>query len=345
MGRLKHSNIQRQSGAVMIAALMIFVLVVSLSVGMGAHHQRSLMRAESRFHGNQAREYLFGAEQMGMFALDQDYKSDQENGAMVDSLDEFWAQPQTFPLDEGVMEGEIIDAQSRLDVNRLGVLADAEDEAGPTSPKRFTADQRRFIRLLQLLNEEQPMDVSAAIEILEAIVDWIDADDQEFGFGGAESLYYQRQDPPVTPANRLLTSVTELRWVKGMTPELFAALQPYITALPAGAGLNINTVDRTLLRTINVSTTLAPLPAVDGEALELERGAVGYGDVAEFLAGSVPSSLASQGDLSSEGLVVASDFFFLTAKVQVGRQRRSMLSILQRQNGVAKVIRHNDFVL
>ena len=338
-------SLKQQSGAVMIAALIIFVLVVSLSVGIGAHHQRSLLRAESRFHGNQAREYLFGAEQMAMFALDQDHKSDQENGTAVDSLDEFWAQPQTFPLDEGVMEGEITDAQSRLDINRLAVTNQSADGQGPTSPERFTADQRRFIRLLQLLNEEQPMDVSAAVEILEAIIDWIDADDEEFGFGGAESLYYQRQDPPVAPANRPLTSITELRWVKGMTPELFNALRPYITALPAASGLNINTVDRTLLRTINVSTSLAPLPIIDGEALELERGAVGYGDVAEFLSGSVPSSLASQGDVAAEGLTVASDFFLLNAKVQVGRQRRTMLSLLKRENGKAKVIRHNDFDL
>lgn len=338
-------NRQQQTGAVMISALIIFVLVVSLAVGVGAHHQRSLMRAESRFHGNQAREYLFGAEQMGLFALDMDHKDDEENGQMVDSLDEFWAQGQTFPLDEGIMEGQLIDLQSLLDVNRLAVLAQTGQDSGATNPERFTADQRRFIRLLQLLNEEEPMDISTAVEILEAVVDWIDADDEEFGFGGAESLYYQRQDPPVAPANRPLKSVTELRWVKGLTPELFQALAPHITALPAGTGLNVNTASRTILRTINVSNNLEPVSELNGEELELERGAVGYGDVAEFLAGTVPSSLAVLGDIAADGLTVSSDFYLLNSKVEIGRQRRSMVSLLQRENGKAKVLRHNDFVL
>ena len=336
---------KRQSGAVMIGALVIFVLVVTLAVGVGAHHQRSLLRAESRFHGNQAREYLYGAEQIGIFALDQDYQDDQDDNQFVDSLDEFWAQAQTFPLGEGVMEGELSDLQSRFDVNRLAVVAQSADGAGPTSPERFTADQRRFIRLLQLLNEEQPMDISTAVEILEAVVDWIDADDEEFGFGGAESLYYQRQDPPASPANRPLTSVTELRWVKGMTSELFEALAPHITALPGAEGLNINTASRTLLRTFNVSTDLTPLSPLDGEAIELERGAVGYTDVAEFLAGSVPSSLATQGDLVSEGMTVNSAYFQLNARVEVGRQRRTMVSMLKRDSGKASVFRRNDFVL
>jgi len=336
---------KRQSGAVMIAALIIFVLVVALAVGIGASHQRSLMRFESRMHGDLAREYLLGGEQFGLYALDKDYKDDQENNEFVDSLDEIWAQGLSTPLDEGMMEGELVDAQGKLDVNRLATLAQNVEGAGPTSPERFTADQRRFIRLLQLLDEENPIDLNTAVEILEAVVDWIDADDNEFGFGGAESLFYQRQDPPLTPANRPLTSITELRWVKGITPQLYERLAPYITALPSAKGLNVNTANRLLLRTINVSNSLSPLTAVDGEALEVERGAVGYGDLSEFLAGSVPSSLSSQGDVVTEGLTVASDFYILDIKVQVGRQRRNMLSLLQRESGKAKVLRHNDFVL
>lgn len=334
----------RQKGAVMIAALIITVLVVSLSVGLAVAHQRTQLSAESRFHGNQAREYLLGAEQLAAYVLEQDYQSDEEDNEFIDSTDEPWAQGITFPLDEGFMQGQLVDAQARFDLNRLATQVTQQNLAS-NDPARFTEDQRRFIRLLQALDDENPMTESDAIATLEAIVDWIDADDNTFGFGGAESLFYQRFDPPVKIANRPLTSTTELLLIKGMTRELYLALTPYVTALPSGTGLNLNTAESKVLRTINISTTLAPLPEIDADDIIVERGATGYTDVASFLSGAVPTALAAAGTLDTDGLVVASDYFISTATVQVSRQRRTMLSLMHRNSGVVKPLRHSDFVL
>jgi DNA uptake protein ComE-like DNA-binding protein len=55
--------------------------------------------------------------------------------------------------------------------------------------------------------------------IADAILDWIDADDQPREFG-AEAEAYMSQNPPYAPANAPLQTIEELLLVQGVTPEL-----------------------------------------------------------------------------------------------------------------------------
>ncbi len=55
--------------------------------------------------------------------------------------------------------------------------------------------------------------------IADAIMDWIDEDDEPREYG-AEFDYYQTLQPPYTPKNGPLETVEELLLVRGMTPEL-----------------------------------------------------------------------------------------------------------------------------
>jgi type II secretion system (T2SS) protein K len=58
-------------------------------------------------------------------------------------------------------------------------------------------------------------------EITNAILDWIDPDDEVRKPGGAEAKYYESLDPPRTPKNGPLDSPEELLLVKGVDPDLF----------------------------------------------------------------------------------------------------------------------------
>jgi general secretion pathway protein K len=60
--------------------------------------------------------------------------------------------------------------------------------------------------------EEDPTD---------AIIDWIDPDDQEYGGSGAEQSYYDSLDRPYKCKNAPFDSIEELLLVRGVTPELF----------------------------------------------------------------------------------------------------------------------------
>ena len=60
-------------------------------------------------------------------------------------------------------------------------------------------------------------------EIADAILDWIDTDDDEREFG-AEADYYQQLTPPYTAKNGPLDTIEELLLVRGVTPQLLYGL-------------------------------------------------------------------------------------------------------------------------
>ena len=76
----------------------------------------------------------------------------------------------------------------------------------------------------------------------QVILDWIDADTNDIRFpDGAEDQSYQQKDPPYLAANTLLSSVSELLLMEGMSYEDYEKLRPFVTVLPQPTKININT--------------------------------------------------------------------------------------------------------
>jgi len=359
---------------VLILAMLIVVLVISITVGLSWRYNLSLTRSENRWHGLQARAYLDGAETLASVALLEDARMDQENGRLVDSLDEFWALPSDpFPTDHGWVQGRLEDAQGRFNINLLLQKPAAMQGENPPSnlplTQRFTASQKRFIRLLQTFEfEDGPMDLAQAVEITEAVIDWIDMDQTVTGFGGAETPYYQQLDPPTTPPNLHMVSVSELIHIKGMTGELYRALLPYVIALPENAKLNINTMPLALMRTLSGSNNMQPLSEADAQLLMDERsgmsgdesgvggGAVPPGDenqpapatggfesVDAFKSSPVLTTLLSAaGGLDTDGLAVDSQYFLLFSEARVGDTVSDGKTLLKQDNAKVTALRRTD---
>ena len=57
------------------------------------------------------------------------------------------------------------------------------------------------------------------IDVADAILDWIDEDDEPREYG-AEIEYYSSLDPPYSPRNGSIESIEELLLVRGVTPDL-----------------------------------------------------------------------------------------------------------------------------
>ena len=74
--------------------------------------------------------------------------------------------------------------------------------------------------LLEKLFLNFGLDLMAAHDLVAAIGDWRDPDD-DTRLGGAESLYYLTLPQPYRPANRDFRSAEELLLVRGVTPDLF----------------------------------------------------------------------------------------------------------------------------
>ena len=166
----------------------------------------------------------------------------------VDSLHDKWADPKTFSensdvqFDEGKFELKVSDHSGRIQINKL-VKEDG---------KNYNNDQKglltRFLKSFGIEDEE-------ADNIVDAIKDWIDADNEVTRFG-AENAYYQSLDKPYSCKNAPIEFLEELLLIRGITKELFYGFEEnpgiadYIS--PHGDGrININTADRLVLRVLS----------------------------------------------------------------------------------------------
>jgi len=131
------------------------------------------------------------------------------------------------------------------------------------------------------------LDATKADSLAQAIADWRDADDLHRA-RGAERGAYLESGAPTLPRNGPLRSVPELLDVRGMTPELFASVSPFVTV--AGTGLvNLNAAPREVL---------LALPGMSDEAvavIERHRAGrtrvAGLGDLAQLLSSSARALL------------------------------------------------------
>jgi general secretion pathway protein K len=316
-----------ERGTVLVLVLLIVALVAALSVKFAAQYQLGLARAETRWHGAQARAFLEGTEEVAKL-LFPDADLDRE----ADYLGEPWAAE--VPIeDEGVTGvARLVDATAQFNLNDL-YSGTGFPEIPPGQAQRYTEPQRRFIRLLQTF-PDIPLQEDQAIHLLEAVVDWIDPDNNESGQGGAEVNYYQGMPQPYQPANALFKSVDELRLIKGFNenPMLVLRLMPFITVLPqAGVGMNINTIDpvsptgkgvNNLLRTINDQNSLLPASESEVEFAFKSRKDTWFQNDAEIQNAFMGKSV--------EMLNRQTYFFWLYSTVQIVDQRRSMRSLMTR---------------
>jgi general secretion pathway protein K len=332
--RVDASRVRRphrhQTGTILIMALLIVAVVAGLSIRFASEYQLSLSRAENRWHGQQARAYLHGVEALAITWM-------KEDDPTVDYIGEGWDTEIPYEIEGGWLAGSLSDASSRLNLNSLGRAFPPDVTA--TSPQRYSEEQKRFIRLLQSF-PDLPVTLDEAIVLLEAIVDWMDADDTESGFGGAENFYYQSLETPYRAANGPFMSVDELRLVRYITPQLMTLLRNYVTVLPAEAGLNINTMPSLLWRTLNASNELAPLGAMDVEQLTGLAPADGYyKDLTEL---ATNWGAVGNGVLDVSGLAVNTQYFWLRTQVSLVDQQRIMFSLVHRNGPELNIVRRAD---
>lgn len=191
------------------------------------------------------------------------------------------------------------------------------------------------------------MDVSQAVEITQAVQDWLSTGDSPTGFGGAGQDYYASLDPPYPMTRGPMTTVSELSIIRGVTPEIYEQLLPYVIALPEDVTMNVNTMPDLLLRTLNRKDNLMPLTEPELEMLVEERNAAleGFNDVSMFTNSPVVQGiLGGQEEFDTSHLGVASSFFLLFGETEVGEQVRRGKSLLFRDRAqrTVDVVRRTD---
>ena len=152
------------------------------------------------------------------------------NATAATFVDDPWFDPQGL-MPAGMQLG---DATFTLDARDTGLFVNinlvSEDE------------------LRSFLGQGLRIDFALADNITQAILDWRDSDELP-RINGGEREQYIKEKMPLVPANRPFASIDELRHLMYMTPELFAAMRPFITVVGAGR-ININAASEQVLMTI-----------------------------------------------------------------------------------------------
>jgi general secretion pathway protein K len=326
--RCPRCNLTAQRGVALVVALLVFGLCAALMVAMQREFTLFAQRGANLFLQDQGYAYLRGAEELAAVALVMDYDADQSRAQPRDDRSELWAQQATpYPLDEGGwLVGSLQDLQGRFNLNALAAAPTEVDEGAAT--ERFTAAEEFFIRLLQAL-PDAPLGQTEAVAVTRAIGDWLDADGIPRAYGAEDDVYFS-QSPPYRAANRPMASVSELRAVANVTPQLYLALAPLVTVWPrTPAPLNIHTAALPLLRAVNGDGDLAPLSEAQGEALlqtQEEQG--GFADVTAFLENPVFGDKSTAKVLGLLG--ESTSWFLLSAEVEVAERKMRLYSVLQR---------------
>jgi len=353
----------RQGGAALIVALLVFAIAAALMVGLQRDFTLTMQRGSNSLVNEQAWSYLLGAESLAELALQMDAIADAQRGTARDDLSELWAQDATpYPLDEGgLLAGQLEDLQGRFNLNNLltdddrqrqteggnsqdngtdgsasdgvnstelGAVANdsARNDLGATN-RQLSGAQKQFIRLLQAL-EGVDISLPMARELTDAIIDYMDSDDQPRSTLDEQEAYRNLQ-PPYQPSNRPLASVSELRAVAGITPEIYRALAPLVTVWPTQGGrLNVFTASTVLLRSLNTDDRLDPLSASEAQ-LFVERRELGELESAEALLTEAVFTAGPTEQLRPL-LGESSDWFLLQARVEIAGRELRLYSVMRR---------------
>ena len=189
---------------------------------------------------------------------------------------------------------------------------------------------QKKIWLNLLMSEEYELTDQEAENIIEAIVDWIDENSDVYGFGGAESSYYQSLENPYSSRNGPMEFIEELLLVKGVTSELFygteefTGLSALVTPWGRDGKININTADSLLLRAFS-----------DQIDLDMVDGMMNYREEDEAYLkdpGWYKNAPGFPGDVTipAELLTTASSFFEISTKVVLNDMSRKVRGMIAR---------------
>jgi general secretion pathway protein K len=264
-----------------IALLLVLVFVALLSVLVVEYaYESNVDSAVTQAHLTQQEAYLAARSGVaaGMSLLTIDLYDEIETGIGSDTYVDAWAYGVPLEeINEIIYRCGIDDEAGKLNVN---ALIDAQGQGVEETDPLYKAFEAMF--------EAREPEVNP----IDAIIDWIDADDEPRP-NGAEFSDYELGENEFRPPNAPLASVEELLMVAGMTPELYFGLpdeegyeeqlplsELVTTHLPIGDfTVNANTAEYEVVAALQIGYD-GLLPGPD-ELLE-EREANPFNEMAHF---------------------------------------------------------------
>ena len=368
------ANHRRAQGVALISVLLVAAILAAIMHRVTAQHSLNLAQSQNSIGYDQALAYALGGEALARQILYEDFEEDREEepGLIIDSLDEPWAQA-VPPLEMdgvGFIEIQAKDLNSCFNLNAIATAdgaqaadgdgggsgeaqgesnrgADGEeagngDVSGNGRPDPAKVLERRQQHLVRFTNLLRNLYVPEPEMIADALWDWMDEDQEvrtvNVAAVGAEDRDYLGMDPAYRTADHRLAHVSELRLLRGMTPDLFDQLAPHVCVLPtAEMKINVNTAKgQALAALVPGLDELRLLQLMDW--METERP---FATVKEFAAvENNPNPLHAEFQPVINFLDVKSQYFEVQVHVRVGQSVAVLTSVLHRnpESGGIKLI-------
>ncbi len=307
-------------GVALILVLMVISIIMGLTIQLNRDTRSGVYEAANLSDGIRLRYIAESGFHVGEALLLADKNA-------FDALTELWANTEMISLrsenffDNGSFRLMIEDEAGRIAINRL-VNGNAYNPL------------IRDLLLRLLTGPYFRLERGKAVELIDAIKDWIDADDQVTG-GGAERAFYAALERPYTAKNAPLDCIEELLMVKGMSLDLFygkgdsPGLSRCLTVFGDGR-VNINTAPKYVLRALAEEMTDDEV-----ERLDKYRRAEGnnLGDPLWYQ--KLPRSAGI--NIPAALITIQSGIFRVTAVGLQGRVTERITGVIKRESSRIKV--------
>tara|TARA_R110002126_G_scaffold273866_1_gene418751 strand:+ start:296103 stop:297047 length:945 start_codon:yes stop_codon:yes gene_type:complete len=161
-----------------------------------------------------------------------------------------------------------------------------------------------------------------AYQLVNAISNWVSNDKNDHNFN-KYNKFYAKQKPAYITAHQPMASLTELKLIQGVTPEIYQALFSYVTVLPPPTKININTAPELLLTALAEANSPEEL-AKQVQALVDARGKKGIQSLNQV------RSILRNLSIDVNHVTLESEYFLSIGQIKTPSFERALYSVLHR---------------
>jgi general secretion pathway protein K len=307
-------SIPPQRGVALLVALLVVALATVLIAGLLDRGELTAARTRNQLRAEQAEAYAQGLEAYAARVLQKDI----ESGSTNDTSSDIWALPlPPTPVPGGQIMATMSDLNGRFNLNNLS--------AGYA---QHLVWHDKFKLLL------------GALKLDSILTDNIDAWMNPDPAASPGDAWYLAQPVPYRAAKRAFNHVSELRLVKGVDGDVYARLAPYVSALPLGTPINVNTASVPVLMTLSLSTS-SPITQEMAQAL-WQQGHANYKTLPDELIAIQPGLAIDCGSQQVfQCYSVQSSYFLARGEITLDGLPFVFYSLIERRSGVIRVIQRS----
>lgn len=291
----KLPNLHKQKGAALVVALFVVALVAAAATFMIERLRTDIRRTELILNANAAHFYAQGAVAWAIDTLNNNVVHQQQKKV----IDRTPIRSPNDTVDGYTIASTIYDAQGKFNINNL-------------SDQQYHTN---FTRLITSIDRDTNPDQAKLIT--DAIIDWISPTSTHPEL----DEYYLKLNPSYRAAHRLMASSTELRLVKGVTPQLFKKLATFVTALPRITPINVNNAEAPVLMSLSMTLSQDSAKAIVAVCRQNP-----FATPESFLA----FEIVKNNPIDATKITVLSNYFLLETNVTLGNQNFKFNTLLER---------------